>query len=315
MFNTSTRYSLLPLFRGYVWGALLHQMLHAYFALLTGVVETTQRTSCRSPLWQGAAQRLVDYLDFVGLDLEHVIRPLGAEYKPVNEIALLQDAHLGEQHPAWRPMPAPTGLSAAHRELLKTLNRPLTPAQVQPRYRIWRAFSTCGPTTSQHTLLEAFNDIDVLLFGGILRHRVHVQWTPQLGHETWLGTCSPPHSAGNDSPRIMIELVQDHTWYESRTNRRAYEWGTLIHEMLHAYLWVTTGGADDKVCTCKARVVHGPRWTAAIRALARKLDIGEIHAKHLGDADVDCHRWGSWAEFVRNRDAKRVGADDYEKYN
>jgi len=84
--------------------------------------------------------------------------------------------------------------------------------------------------------------------------------------------------------------------------------------MLHASLEIATYGDSGKFCSCGAHVFHGPLWNAASEALARKLHLLGFQTNHITKIRGLCHKWNDYEEFVMNRDAERVGLDDYEKY-
>jgi len=189
-----------------IMGALLHQMLHAYFAVLTGEAlgkgeYATKLDACHSPLWQDAARRVSETLGLPYLGSDAVVHFLQHKSEPVDEIALLQDIHVDEGHCAWRPMMRAITLADAHAGLLRFLGRSVTLAQHEAQQRILRAISSCGVKAGHSVLLAGFNDLDNLLFGGVLRYRVHVHWVLPPDRKTQ-AISMYPHSGNNDSARI-----------------------------------------------------------------------------------------------------------------
>ena len=68
-------------------------------------------------------------------------------------------------------------------------------------------------------------------------------------------------------------------------------WGTLIHEMLHAYLTIVTGShwKAKEVCTCGTDVSHGPMWLETVGLLVQRLDFPGIRSESIADFVGRCH--------------------------
>ena len=210
-----------------------------------------------------------------------------------DEVALHQDKNFGKSHQEWRPVPKPIPLVDAHKELFNFnfnhLHRPLGVTQHEARVRLLSIFLARSPTVGPEALLTASNDPDILLFDGVLRHRVHVHWVhKEDGY--WVGMCRSARNITNVSARVRVDINTAHASHAGRSDEYLYAWGTLIHEMLHAYLEIVTGGRVRETCICTTKVLHGPMYGTATKALTQRLASPGLWARHIRNCHGLCHR-------------------------
>lgn len=102
---------------------------------------------------------------------------VGAPY-PITEreLHVLQDKPiLKRHHRDWRPPPIPINLKAAHRQLEDFAHSGETQRQSEARLRLWKAYILPSDRRTPDLFIKIFNDIDELLFDGLLRNRVRIR--------------------------------------------------------------------------------------------------------------------------------------------
>ncbi|KAK4547316.1 hypothetical protein LTR36_000971 [Oleoguttula mirabilis] len=123
--------------------------------------------------------------------------------------------------------------ATAYEDLYISLSRPLDRQQQQARARLHRAWNLPSWQTTPDLYIKIFNDLDLLLFAGQLYKRVCISWKDLDNIEasalTWARM-----PFGWWHRRIRIHLGRS-LYLESP---KAVVWGTVIHEMLHAYIMV-----------------------------------------------------------------------------
>lgn len=150
--------------------------------------------------------------------------------------------------------------------------------------RILEAFAQPKETVGHDLLVKAVNNIDTVLFHGRLLDRVVVSWEEVEATATdrtrrTAATYYPRAGAG--SPRVVIELDIYWVWRKPKFDI----WGSLIHEMLHAYLAITTG--DDRglyikeECDCGGLTYHGTMFRNTSRELARCLEVAGFTERNI----------------------------------
>ncbi len=115
--------------------------------------------------------------------------------------------------------------------------------------------------------IKAFNDLDVIFFMGRLRGNIYLRWSDKkdTGASQWLGLTL---FAGLIAPRITIQLSTTYL-KDIRCSLRDV-WSTLIHEMIHAYLFLMVG--EDAVGDDIGGIpMHGPCFEACINALQSRI--------------------------------------------
>lgn len=116
-------------------------------------------------------------------------------------------------------------------------------------------------------------DLDTVLFNGYLGNKIIVEWANMTAtrHRMLRGICLP-----YDFNRSGISMVR------IRLNKAMFQldpkeeiWGTVVHEMLHAYLDLKSkwGGLT--------RPHHGPAFDETCEALVKRLAIDGFEARHV----------------------------------
>lgn len=226
---------------------------------------------------------------------------------------------MAQPPPVWQIPLYQMSLDEAHAYLIQELSRPLTPRDQELRSSLKEFFTAWHHSDN---VLAVCGILDELLFGRLLGHRVgyvHLPMTPlgmtELCHEhsilsrDWL----PPHNYTVISA-LRWDLVDHLQNGPGCTIRKSYAglWGTLIHEMLHAYtILATATGEDIETCHCGIKTEHGPKWTKTITMLAARLNLGITPDDMTNRLEV-CHEPG---ELVSIRDYTGLKRTDGRRYS
>ena len=116
---------------------------------------------------------------------------------------------------------------------------------------------------SPDIVVKAFADLDQIFFGGRLRGNVFVQWAKQIDPNRKGGILGQTGDIRTGQCRITLnaELLLLQRWSKAGKNPVASTFGTLLHEMCHAYDLVRcpknrNGGDHDKYWQTMIGVVH-----------------------------------------------------------
>ncbi|MCJ1388990.1 hypothetical protein MMC18_001843 [Xylographa bjoerkii] len=188
---------------------------------------------------------------------------------------------------------------------------------------------------------KAFDDLDLVLFGGALRGGCKLRWTdsetfkenypelePLTGYGVTCNLCRNPKSVA--LPREEFEPIDSRKWpscsdihlnttkhflepiqAEGRT-RWDEMWGTLLHEMVHAYLRVTINPRYRVFEWTDPQRIHGRHFQRCLRAInARAEELG------LGIGGVFEEEWavqeeGCWLDAYGT--AWRCETEEEEDY-
>ncbi|KAK5699227.1 hypothetical protein LTR17_023434 [Elasticomyces elasticus] len=224
------------------------------------------------------------------------------------ELTVLQDPASGPDHPGWRPFPTRISLAQAHAMLKSAhIGRP-TWAQYAARKRLLDAQTSSHGTRSPGLVIKMVNDIDTILFDGLLRNRILVHW---IDHSVYtrrmraafskdekksnaferitrsLATTIIPPARFRDSVRPAIYISAEAICFASQS--RVDLIALLVHEMLHAYLAVVSGDEDEGVPersmdgeeVGSAAVGHGPMFEASCELLAARLGFKRMSGRDL----------------------------------
>jgi len=147
----------------------------------------------------------------------------------------------------------------AHTDLVANLSQPMNGKQTAALFRLRMAFSTAK---KQHLSPEFFapviKDLDNVLFKGCLSDRILVDWVdmPATSRRMLRGVSLPYGISRILKVKIRLNTVM----LEASTKEEI--WGTVVHEMVHAYLALRSGwrgmlmrhrGSPFEEC-CKAAV-------------------------------------------------------------
>ena len=256
-------------------------------------------------------QQAIQITDTVAAPESECEHDTSTKVQPVSkaEIAILQYRGFCMDNSMWRQRPLPVSLSQAHDVLADALTRTTTVSQTAAHARLADLYPQTE-SIGRDYVYHAFNDLDEVLFGGALKHRVYLQWsdteqTNRTGVST--GYCAAPWSNPLRIARVSIILDNKYAWFDSGLLRKVsagFVWAQLIHEMLHAYLMIMTGVWDYrnelKQCRCAARVYHGPLWKAATERIAEKLALPKMPAMLISYFGGKCHHWNGEYEKIQN---------------
>jgi hypothetical protein len=146
----------------------------------------------------------------------------------------------------------------AHTDLVANLSQPMNGKQTAALFRLRMAFST----TKQHLGPEFFapviKDLDTVLFNGCLGDRISVDWVdmPATSRRILRGVSLPCGIRRISKVKIRLNTAT------LETSTKEEIWGTVVHEMIHAYLALMSGwrgmlmrhrGSPFEEC-CKAAV-------------------------------------------------------------
>jgi hypothetical protein len=214
----------------------------------------------------------------------------GAAYASTeDELRTLQYITVPEsQKSTWHGLPLPVDLKTAHRELEALAHTAFSQRQEEARHRLLAAYNLPSQKMTADLFIKIFNDLDIVLFNGMLRNRVHIQWKIMRGayfaglttEPTWTSESTVPLKGA----KISLNLHMD-----SKELAPEYFWGVVVHEMLHAYLAIVT---HNETLEHDTDDPNGPLFRRSGIVLAWRLDFPEF----LGS---DIYRWAA--------DPKRLG--------
>lgn len=234
----------------------------------------------------------------------HAFAKAGAPYSiSERDLHILQSTTFDYHHREWRALPLSVDLQEAHRRLEAFAHSGWTQRLRDARYRLWEAYNLPQERITADLFIKIFNDLDKVLFNGVLRNRVRVSWeyisnrapdVPPMGKG--LAFCRPAQWLTQHIERNSI--IIDAAWQPQLCNREI-SWGVLIHEMLHAYLIITTAGffSDDRPPRiCPGDTTHGPLFERTCNVLAWRLAFPELTPADIagfrdGQLPVMCPTW------------------------
>jgi len=131
--------------------------------------------------------------------------------------------------------------------------------------------------TKEHLSPEFFatliSDLDKALFNSSLHDKVLVDWAelPYTSSHVLHEVTSPYGISIHGISRVRIRYNKAIL----ETDTKEEIWGTIVHEMLHAYLLLTSKWS---VMTMRH---HGPRFEESSRALVRRLGLDGFEVRHI----------------------------------
>ncbi|KAK5112934.1 hypothetical protein LTR62_003756 [Meristemomyces frigidus] len=206
-----------------------------------------------------------------------------------HELRVLQDAQLAPEDADWRALPDAVPVTQAHTLLKHFATQRLTWAQMAARQRLVDAHRSPHGTRTPGLLIKMINDLDTLLFGDVLRNRILVHWVNMAVYirklqahrkpkeqplPTVLATTVVPPKRFAGSIRPAIYLSAEIMCYASES--KVQPLAVLIHEMLHAYLYIMAGMKVEASCDSDddlgvALTQHDSMFEASCDVLAARL--------------------------------------------
>lgn len=161
----------------------------------------------------------------------------------------------------------------AHEDLTSHLQQPLTAAQSSAMSRLQSAFTPPLDQLTPSLLTQAIPDLDTVLFNSTLTPHIKIEWANLTVKPT----------------RILrgITLIHDIDWrgitkVRIRLNKAMLRvdskeeiWGTIVHEMLHAWLDTRCGWGG------LAKPQHGSAFERSCAALVERLGLQGVRAEHV----------------------------------
>jgi hypothetical protein len=186
-------------------------------------------------------------------------------------------------------MPKYNTTAQAHEFLLRGLNARSTMEQGVALQRLGRAYSIQKDQLTPSLLLQIIPDLDTVLFNRLLSRRLRVTWssTPKRNGKVVCGSTktktSTTHSRLHLPFRHTKLVAQDTAKQLSSslielnkacffTDSKAVLWGTVVHEMLHAFIDQATAKVPRlEGRACSARGEHDDAFVATAETMADKL--------------------------------------------
>lgn len=125
----------------------------------------------------------------------------------------------------------------AHYIPTANLSQPTNGKQTAALFRLRMAFSTTKEHINPEFFVPVIRDLDTVLFSGCLGDRILVQWRdmPSTSRHTLRGVSLPCGISRISKVKIRLNTVM----FGESTNENI--WGTVVHEMIHAYLALMSG--------------------------------------------------------------------------
>lgn len=204
-------------------------------------------------------------------------------------------------------------LREAYNQLFTSLDHHNATEKQHQCHRELRSAYTAPQQRKEDFRTSIFSNLNVLLFEGKLQDD-EVCWTDNPHHEgsrAYTAVRYRRDDTATDDPWTVYNKIElDNQIFTSEPgDKRARLWGTLIHEMLHAFANTVLGRSFHEEfdvlepCTCAGMVCHGPLFDEAARKLAGRLDVVGIKAEDIHDREGKCHTWNSDREIDLNADS------------
>lgn len=215
----------------------------------------------------------------------------GLQDVPLKELESLQDRlnGLGKR----RRILHSYSIRGAHDALLSYLTTPVSDLyrnRKKAHDRLRKAYAIPIADATPDLFIKAVKDLDEVLFGGLLYCRLLVTWEDTTNYRGQ--TAYPRDHVPNFIDRIArssyryahVKLAK----FTFALSKKPDLWGALIHEMLHAFIFVATdGGVEDPpggyspIGGREWDIYHGPLFARSCVALAERLDFTGLEGKHV----------------------------------
>ena len=148
-----------------------------------------------------------------------------------------------------------------HLNLINALQLPPTNAQIAALARLQTLFALPKHRTTFSTFSSIITDLDTVLFSNLLSPHTIFEWV--LMSRQIRGITLPYDFSRSGISMVHIRLNK--TMF--RLEAKEEIWGTVLHEMLHAYLDLTTGWGELRVPH------HGELFEQSCGAMVRRLGL------------------------------------------
>ena len=169
------------------------------------------------------------------------------------------------------PLQKSVSARQAHSQLVASLSQPMNGKQTAALFRLRMAFSARKEHLSAEFFAPAIKDLDTVLFSGCLGDRIIVDWVnmPTTSRRILQGI-SLPHGISRIT-KVKIRL--NRVMFEGESKEDI--WGTVVHEMVHAYLALTCGWRGMLMRH------HGSPFEECCRAAVGRLALEGLEVRHV----------------------------------
>ncbi|KAM0722698.1 hypothetical protein Q7P37_002139 [Cladosporium fusiforme] len=190
-----------------------------------------------------------------------------------------------QPRPATLPLPSQTigipkkeqlsrvSAAKAHENLIAALEQPLNAEQTSAMQRLRSAFAIPRVQLTPDLFTLAMADLDLVLFNNALHDYIKIEWADMtVTPSRMLRGISLPYDvswSGITKVRIRLNKAMLHL------DPKQEIWGTVIHEMLHAYLDLKCGWGGLTVPH------HGLSFEISCEALVGRLGFEGFAANHV----------------------------------
>jgi len=159
----------------------------------------------------------------------------------------------------------------AHSQLLASLNQPANGKQTAALFRLRVAFSTTKEHLSPEFFAAVIGDLDTVLFGGCLSDRVSFDWKdmPATSRDMLRGVSLPHGVIGMSKVSIRLSIAM------LAVDTKEDIWGTVVHEMVQAYLALTSGWSGVLMRH------RGSAFEECCRAAVERLALEGLEVRHV----------------------------------
>jgi hypothetical protein len=143
--------------------------------------------------------------------------------------------------------------------------------QTAALFRLHMAFSAPREDLSPEFFAPVIRGLDVVLFCGCLADRIFVDWVdmPATSRRTLQGLALPCGVSRISKVQIRLNKAM------FKTDTKESIWGTLVHEMVHAYLALTCGWRGILMRH------RGSPFEECCRAAVERLALEGLEARHV----------------------------------
>lgn len=161
----------------------------------------------------------------------------------------------------------------AHQDLQSNLDRFPNAQQIAALSRLRVAFSIEREQSAPESFDSAIADLDTVLFSGYLGDKIVVKWTemPVTSRCILRGMCLPKSVDCTGTSEVCIPLNKAMLRLEPKEET----WGTIVHEMLHAYICLNSGWSGSMPPH------HGAKFERSCAALVDRLALDGFEVRHV----------------------------------
>jgi hypothetical protein len=156
-----------------------------------------------------------------------------------------------------------------HLNLINALSLPPTAAQIAALTRLHTLFALPKTQLTFSTFSPIITDLDTVLFSDLLSPHTIVEWARMTRR---IRGITLPYDFSR-SGISMVHIRLNKTMF--RLDAKEEIWGTVLHEMLHAYLDLTTGWVSLRVPH------HGELFERSCEAMVRRLGLEGLEVRHV----------------------------------